>query len=493
MLLETVFILIAANLLWFVLKTKSQRKNMPPGPFPLPFIGNVHQIGSNPPFSMKALHDKYGDIYTISTPMGQIVVVNDGKICKEGLVTKGEDFAGRLDQSTFPAGYLADGKDIVLGEYTPALVFRRKIVNSALHVFGEGAKDAERRICHEIDLLLERLEATDCKPFDPKPHLSATTINVITEWLFSKRYDYEDPTIKVILDFTEQMGRFLRQGSLFQIFPILQKLPLSYMKTLKEWRNLRDQYFGGQFAERKETYTDGVVRDITDALIKAFQKEIATNRGNKDIGTIDDCMYLVMDVLVAASDTSKTTVTWVLLYMITFPETQVKAHEELDRVIGRDRQPEFTDAKKLPYLEAIIAETLRFCTLNPIIPRKATCNSSLGGYQIPKGTDVFFSLADINYDPKAWKNPEKFYPDRFLDESGEFLGWNVPNYFPFGAGRRICLGAALGKMQVFLVASRLLQKFTFEMVEEEPRPSLQGISSGVLTPKSFKLRARSRF
>ena len=130
--------LLLGWVMWYILTTYTRLRKMPPGPFPLPLIGNVHQVGSDPPFSMEKLREKYGEVYTLTFPIGTYVVVNSGALAREVLVTAKDDFASRPGASTFPSDDVFKGKNIVYSDFGPNYMFRRKIVTSALHTFGEG-------------------------------------------------------------------------------------------------------------------------------------------------------------------------------------------------------------------------------------------------------------------------------------------------------------------------------------------------------------------
>lgn len=490
MFLEIITSLLFAFLVWFVVTTYQKRRNMPPGPFPFPLIGNIPHVGSDPPFSMDELRKKYGDVYTVTFPIGTFVVVNSGKLAREALLTRKDDFAGRPHVSSFPFNVIFNGKNIGFADYGPLLAFRRKIVKSALHFFGEGINVTEERVQGEVGRLLERIEATDGQAFSPKEHLAAVSLNMMSEWLFSKRFEFTDPTLKLLLDFSEQITFFLRQGNYYQIFPMLKYLPTSYMRSLAAWTETRDDFFGSELRQHRETYVKGEERDIVDALLAAYDNEKIGSKV-KDFGTSDDVKFLMIDVLVGAADTTISFLTWFVLYMKT---EQEKVQRELDRVVGRGRFPCFIDAENLPYLQATICEAMRLSAFIPILlPHKAIRNSTIKGYHIPKDTTVLFNLWRIHSDPSEWENPSLFKPERFLDENGRFMGWDSSTGFlPFGLGRRACIGQSMGKMQVFIVASRLLHRFHFEVPTGEHRPSLDGEASGVRYPKPYRVIARKR-
>lgn len=110
MIVEITMTLFLSWILWFVISNYFRRKKMPPGPYPLPLIGNALSVGNEPPFSMEHLRHKYGDIYTLTFPIGTFVVVNSAELLQEALVSKNDDFAGRPDATFFPLNSIFEGE-----------------------------------------------------------------------------------------------------------------------------------------------------------------------------------------------------------------------------------------------------------------------------------------------------------------------------------------------------------------------------------------------
>ena len=331
MLVEILLLSVITSILWSAV-TYIKRRKMPPGPFPLPFVGNVYQLGSDPPFSMEKLRKQYGETYTVVTPVGDIVIVNNGKLAQEALVTKKDDFAGR--PQFFPAYDLLESKDLLVGDYGPFLPFRRKLVISALHIFGEGKRTAEDRVNREVRWLLEEIEGIN-QPFFPKKYVMMTMISIILDWLFSERYELGDPVLEKLYTFNENMLYLNRQGSYYQILPFLKYLPTEYMKRFALAKSTIKDVFWSKLNDHLETYTEGTVRDITDALIQSYENEKDKNC-NKGLGTIDDLRFILVEMFVASTDSSSSVITWLLLYMIRYEEVQDKIHQELDLVVRRD-------------------------------------------------------------------------------------------------------------------------------------------------------------
>ncbi|KAF8748995.1 cytochrome p450 [Rhizoctonia solani] len=155
----------------------------------------------------------------------------------------------------------------------------------------------------------------------------------------------------------------------------------------------------------------------------------------------------------AGTDTSVATVIVFVLAMVLHPEVQAKAQAEIDSVLGGSRLPEMTDRESLPYVCCIVKEVLRWWPAFPLgVPHASTQDDVYRGYFIPKGSTVIGNTWAICNDPNLYPNPERFYPDRFLDPS-------VPNAPGFGYGRRSCPGVHFAESTLFITMCTLLTVF----------------------------------
>ena len=167
----------------------------------------------------------------------------------------------------------------------------------------------------------------------------------------------------------------------------------------------------------------------------------------------------------AGSETTSTMVEWVMAELMHHPQVMRKVHEELAKSVGLDSLVEESHLPKLHYLDAVIKETFRLHTPLPfLIPRCPSQSSTIGGYYIPKGTMVWLNVWAIHRDPKIWKNPLEFQPERFLNDSStlDYSGNNF-NYFPFGSGRRICAGLPLAERTLLYILASLLHSFEWKL------------------------------
>ena len=494
MLFEIITSLLIIWVLWYVVKTYLENRTMPPGPFPLPIIGNIHQIGLNPPFSMNSLCEKYPHVLKLKFPIGNVVILNSPEAAEEALVTRKTDFAGRPIQDFYPSDIVLEGRDIVSSDYGQLLTFRLKIFKSALHVFGEGAKEVEDRLHGTIENLLKQIEETEGSSFRSRTFIAAAITIQLWEWLSSTKLSYSDPKLHKIMDFNDTFVNLASQGSFIQLFPLLRYLPTEFSKKLKQLLKTRDELFGELLEHHKKSYENGVVRDITDGMLAAYEIEKGKNSG-KDIGCSDDIKFMMMDVITAGSDTSISITDWFILHMVLKEDIQEKVQQELDRFIDKNGLPHLADVQNLTYLHAVVCEVMRTTAFVPfLLPHRTTRDTSVMGYHVPKKTTVFVNQYRIHYDCKKWDDPEVFKPERFLDADGNFKGWNISTAFmPFGLGRRACPGQDLGKLQVFIILASLFYHFKFRLADDQPMPNLNdGIPGAIRNPLNYKVVATKR-
>jgi cytochrome P450 len=182
--------------------------------------------------------------------------------------------------------------------------------------------------------------------------------------------------------------------------------------------------------------------------------------------SFDHLSSMVQDLFVAGTETISNTLDWAILYVTYFPGVQARIFNEIDKVLGRERSPTESDRFKLPYIEAVISETMRYHCAGPIlVPKSTTCDVVFKGYQIPENTFVMVNMWSCMRDPLYWSEPGLFQPMRFIDKEGRFDGRN-PAMMPFSVGKRACTGEAVARLQMFLIFTSLLQKFSFTFSDE---------------------------
>jgi cytochrome P450 len=493
MIIEILLSLVLVYFVHYFITTIMMRRGMPPGPFPYPLIGNIPQLLNDPINPYTKLADKYGDIFSLFFPSGEkIVVLNCARLAREARLGKRDSLSGKSPQSIYPFNEIL-GNDLIAADYSPEFKFRRRVFKSAMHVFGAGIEQASELAGHAVDIAIEEIEQTEGKPFSPRALLESSILVQLWQWLTSKNIQLNDPTIKCLSVFNETLGKQALLSAVHQVFPFFKYLPTQGNRDINRAIQIRNTVFAGEIHSHKNTYISGVIRNLTDSFINCYEKEIAKET-NKNIGSMDDIAGLMSNVVYGGADTTSTSLAWLFLYMISYPDVQEKIHNELDSVVGNERLPNWKDVNDLPYLQATLCEVQRASGMIVMVGTNAIRDMTIAGYHIPKGTFVALQLDKLHHDEREWPEPEKFKPERFLDSDGKCVGWNKVNGFlPFSIGQRDCPGQSLAKIMMFSFASIILHRYKLELPEGDEVPSTEVTEAALIKrPKDFKMLAKKR-
>ncbi|XP_055502991.1 LOW QUALITY PROTEIN: steroid 17-alpha-hydroxylase/17,20 lyase-like [Leucoraja erinacea] len=460
-----------------------------------PLIGSLLSLRSNlaPHLHFQNLQKTHGNLFSLMMGPRYVVVINNYQYAKEVLIKKGKIFAGR--PSLVSMDLLSrDGKGIAFASYSPTWRFHRKLVHSNLYLCGNGLESLEELICKEVSSICTMLEQFVDVPLDLMTEVTRMVTNVISMLCFNSSYEKGDPEFQKILDYSEGIVDTVGKDKLMDLFSWLQYFPNEDIQTLKRSIAVRDSILQKKLEEHKANYNSESINDLLDSLLKA-QENLKNN--NSPIPrphlTDDHLMMTVADIFGAGAETTSTSIAWIILYLLHYPQVQTKIQEEIENNIGYERPPNISDRSNLHFLNATISETLRSQPVAPLlIPHVALADTSIGGYTIPKDSQVIINVWAIHHDEKEWESPETFDPTRFLDTEGKYVHSPSPSFLPFGAGIRACVGEVLTKMQLFLFIATFLQHFTVEVPAGHQLVGLNGKFGIVLQPEKFKVQLKSR-
>ncbi|XP_062819318.1 cytochrome P450 1A5 [Anolis carolinensis] len=461
-------ILVAVKSFWRQIPPGLKRL---PGPKGYPLIGNILDLGKNPHLSLNQMRQKYGDVMQIRIGTRPILVLSGLETIRQALIKQGEDFASRPNLYSFQ--FVGEGQSLTFGS-CPAEVWRsrRKVAQNALKVISIAANETlstcpmEEFVSTEADSLVVKFQELmkEKNSFEPYRYLVVSVANVICGMCFGKRYDHEDQELLSLVNINNEFGEAAASCNPADFIPLLQYLP---NQTMKVFKDLNKRF--GALVERiaKEHYTTfdkNNIRDITDSLIDYWQsKKVDVNANIQQLD--QNIVHIVGDIFGAGFDTVSTGLSWCLMYLVTYPEIQKKIQDELDQNIGRERKARLSDRNVLPYTEAFILEMFRHSSFIPFtIPHCTTKDTALNGFYIPKDTCVFVNQWQVNHDPKLWKDPFAFNPERFLAEDGSGINRaEGEKILTFGLGRRRCIGENIGRSEIFLFLTTLVQKLEFSL------------------------------
>ncbi|KAM9616706.1 cytochrome P450 2K1-like isoform 1-T1 [Morphnus guianensis] len=454
-------------------------KNFPPGPRALPIIGNLHLFDLKRPYrTYLQLSKLYGPVFSVQMGLRKIVVISGYETVKEALVNQADAFAERPKIPIFQD--LTGGYGIVFAHGENWKVMRRFTL-ATLRDFGMGKKAIEDRIVEEYGYLADSIVAQEGKPFDGSKMINAAVANIIVSILLGKRFDCKDSRFVRLIHLTKENVRLAGKPlvTMYNTFPQLGFL-LRANKILLQHRDEFHAYLQVTFVERLKTLDKNDQRNFIDAFLVKQQEEKSTTNGYFHNGNL---LSLISNLFTAGMETISTTLNWGFLLMLKYPEIQRKVQEEIEQVIGSN-PPQIKHRTHMPYTDAVIHEIQRFANILPLdLPHETAADVTLKGYFIPKGTYIIPLLASVLQDKSQWEKPDAFYPEHFLDANGKFVKKDA--FMPFSAGRRICAGETLAKMELFLFFTSLLQKFTFH-----PPPGVS-VSDLDLSPAiSFNIRPK---
>ncbi|KAF5478434.1 hypothetical protein F2P56_004994 [Juglans regia] len=460
--------------LWLLWAIKKQRKAavppLPPGPRGLPIVGYLPFVGTELHTKFEQLYEIYGPIYKIWLANKLCVVISSPSLVKEVVRDHDVIFSNR-DANTVARTVTYGAVDIAFSPHgADWKMLRKMFVREML---------SPANLDSTFPLRREEVRNTIRNVYDKKgTHIDLgdlafiTVMNAIMNMLWGGTLRGEEGA-KFGAEFKHifaELVMILGKPNVSDLFPALARFDLQGIRRK---------------AKRISETIDGVLDYAIDKQIKSLAKakeEGTTKTEQKDFLQVllelseqDDgapsmsmtqIKALVFDIVIGASDTTTTMSEWVMARLLKHPEIMRKVTEELTEIVGLDNLVEESHLPKLHYLEAVIKEALRLHPPGPFLLLRTPSESSIiGGYHVPKGSSIFLHIWAIQRDTKYWDNPLEFKPERFLNNAyGRFdYSGNNFKYLPFGSGRRICAGLALGERTLKYILASLLHSYEWKL------------------------------
>ncbi|KAL6483909.1 hypothetical protein MHYP_G00087820 [Metynnis hypsauchen] len=470
-------------LLLEIFRLSSSMSHNPPGPKPLPFVGNLTQLMKDPMALIRSMQN-YGVMSSIYVGRKPMIVLNNMHIVKEALVQNGAVFSGRPFIPIIH--WITNGYGILAVTYGHAWKQQRRFALHTLRNFGLGKKSIEERVAEEAQYLLREMLKQEGKAFDPiHPFMNAVS-NIICSVVFGDRFEYDNKRFAQLLEFLNENVRLAGSpvGQIFNLVPFIKHFPGPHQKI---WQNINSLlgFIREAVEEHRKTLDPENLRDFIDAYLVEITKQESKEDSTFHVGNM---IMSTADLFFAGTETTSTTLRWGLVYMMEHPDMQECCHKEIIQVLGFDRSPCMDDRTQLPYTYATVHEIQRCANIGVV--HETTQAAELQGYHLPAGTEILSNFMAIMTDQEHWKHPNTFNPENFLDEKGQFC---KNDYFlPFSLGPRVCLGESLAKTELFIFFTSLIQRLKFSWPPGAPPPNMDGVVGMVRSPFPFSTVCHSR-
>ncbi|WCJ28164.1 cytochrome P450 family 71 subfamily B polypeptide 35 [Euphorbia peplus] len=443
-------------------KSEIPTKTLPPGPSKLPLIGNLlNMLGAEPHHVLAQLARQYGPLMHLQLGEISAVVVSNPKMAQEILKTHDLVFAQRpqlLASKIITYG----GTDIAfspLGEYWKQM---KRI--SLTELLGPKRVESFRQLREdEVEKFIKSVGKSVGKKINFTERIFQLTNDITCKAAFGDECEDQDAVIAVTKETTLVAGGF----GIPDLFPSLEFLHVmsGFKGRLERIRSELSRVFGKIIDDHKkklmsQSGNEFEKEDLVDVLLKLQ----GSGRLQCPV-TTDNLKAVIVDLFIAGTDTSSTTIEWAMSEMMRNPRVFKKAQAEVRNAFRGKKVIREEDVQKLTYLPLVLKETLRLHPPAPLLlPRESRKTCEVAGFEIPIKTKVIVNAWAIGRDPETWEEANSFKPERFMDNAVDFKGMDF-EFIPFGAGRRICPGIAFGLANMELPLARLLYHFDWKLPE----------------------------
>ncbi|KIJ63264.1 hypothetical protein HYDPIDRAFT_92786 [Hydnomerulius pinastri MD-312] len=460
---------IAADVIRRLPQAKRRRKGfpLPPGPTPVPLLGNIFSIDTVEPW--KTYTDwkaTYGEILYVRLLDQDVVVLNSQPEVLEMLEKRSQIYSDRpFIASLVPYGL---DRNFAFAPYGDHWRLCRRIIHQTFRAEAAFAfrpmqlRRARQMIVNMID-----------NPEQYSSHYSTFSAAVA----MSAIYDYEprtrdDPMVHAVERFIEAaiLSSALWRVIPLTIFPFLMHLPdWCPGSSIKREAN-HSKRCATESIEKPYQYAQKRMQTVSDHPNPSMVSDHITRMQNHDESYRPEYENALKEASVtaflASAETTTSTLLIFTLAMVLHPHVRRRAQAEIDAVIGMDALPDYDDRPLLPYVEAIIRETVRWQPVLPCsVPHAAATSDIYKGFYIPKGATVIGNVWAISRDESRYPNASEFIPERFLTADGTLTD-DDPLQFTFGFGRRVCPGRHTADASLWTAIATMLATLDFSHAKD---------------------------
>ncbi|KAG2140242.1 cytochrome P450 [Suillus bovinus] len=463
---------VIASIKQFI-RNRQNKPCFPPGPVPLPLLGNVLSINTKEPWlTYTKWAVTYGDLLFVRLLGQEVVVINSQHVAEALIAKRSPIYSDRPYIATVePFGWSINFGFTNYGDewrLCRRLVHQTFRSDSALKFRPMQIKQAREMIVNFID--------------DPS-HYHSHFATFSSSVAMSVTYGYQtgprdDPLVRIV------------ENALVIGFQVITPERAILLKTFPSLLTLPDWCWGSSIKREAQASTS-LMTEMTEVPFRYTKQHMAENSALGQFSMVAENLQrmdkqdqtsrpLFEGALKKAATTaiigSYETTTSVLmafaLAMVSYPDVQKRAQAEIDLVVGRDRLPTFEDRASLPYVESVLRETLRWQPIIPLVPRATSSDDIYDGYFIPKGATIICNIWNISRDEKRYPNASTFIPERFMDANGGLTD-DDPAEYVFGFGRRICAGRYAADASMWSAIVTMLATVEFSFAKDDQGNAMQ--------------------
>ncbi|KAJ3797340.1 cytochrome P450 [Lentinula aff. detonsa] len=499
-------------------RNRGSRQNLPlpPGPKKLPLLGNSLDMPSTfhwITFSKWA--EQYNsDILHLKVAGGDYIILNSYEAITDLLDKRSSIYSSR-PHATMLQDLIGWNRDLLLLPYGEDFKAHRRLFQQEFHPNNSLLHRPHEK--KALVVFLNRLLETPDEWLTHIQHMTGTVILAVAYGIHAQPKN--DPNIAAaekmikVLNIAGIPGAFL-----VDVFPILKYIPYwfpgaSFKRKAREWNGILSATITPPFMKVKQEMANGTAEDCFSlrCLQNTKNPDPLPDRLSKEEEVIKETVGTMYE---GGADTGITALRTFLVAMMCFPHVQLEAQEELDRVVGKGRLPDYEDLDdkdSLPYLHAVIFECLRWQPIVPLaFPHQVDSDDTYRGYFIPKGATVMPNVWAILRDEKTYgPNADTFEPKRWLSKTpgkqGEGEVWKIdpdkrdPTTVAFGFGRRVCPGKHMALSSFRINVASLLHSFNITSPVVDPHgesvsvmPKIEYISGVLNHPAPFQCTIKPR-
>ncbi|XP_009627815.1 premnaspirodiene oxygenase-like [Nicotiana tomentosiformis] len=449
-------------LLFIFIKDNKRGHNLPPGPWKLPMIGNLHNLlNSLPHVALKELAARYGPLMHLKLGERSTIIISSYQILKDVMRTSNTTFAERPELLVSKT-IAYDGGDVAFAPYGDYWKQMRKICILQL-LSPSRVHSAYPLMEEEIARLVKSIKASvPGAQINMNECLYSLTCNIICKDSVGMACSNPNSLISAMKGFSPFTG-VLNVSDLFPSLEFLDQFIIGSKQKLLKLHQQCDRLLEEIVSEHEASIqnNNGELIDHEDLMHVLLRLRDKESHNYQVPITRNNIKAIVLDMFVGGTETVSTSMEWAMSELVKNPAVMKKVQAEVRETLKGKKIVGHSDIQNLKYLKNIVKETLRLHPPGPLsLPRQSIEQCVINGYVIPNKTIALVNLWAMGRDPQYWHNPEKFEPERFdlVDTKG------IPiDFLAFGFGKRVCPGISFGVANFELILARLLYHFDWKL------------------------------